>query len=87
LDSTAPSYALVAVLSFQIQGAITSFAYNLGANFYGGEKFHHITEALSSVANWGNVPSAMAMYCNPGSKVEAGLKRRRAAEAALWQEK
>lgn len=64
-------------------GALLSFAYNLGANFYGSEGFETITRRLRN-KEWDLVPSALLLYCNPGSSVEAGLKRRRAAEGELW---
>lgn len=67
------------------KAAIISFAYNLGANFYGADGFNSITRALSSRANWPNVPAALRLYINPGSPFEVGLRRRRAAEAELWQ--
>jgi len=66
------------------QGAIMSFAYNLGAAFYGGENFETITRALKTTAGWKDVPRALTLYVNPGSSVEAGLRRRRAAEGKLW---
>ncbi len=69
------------------KAAVISFAYNLGANFYGTGGFNSITMALSSRANWLKVPSALMLYINPGSSFEAGLRRRRAAEAELWQGK
>lgn len=68
------------------KGAIISFAYNLGENFYSttANAFRTISTALSKTANWPNVPAALLLYVNPGSKVEAGLRRRRKAEAAVW---
>jgi GH24 family phage-related lysozyme (muramidase) len=66
------------------KAAIVSFAYNLGAHFYGSENFNTITKALSSKANWPNVPNALMLYVNPGSSFEAGLRRRRKAEGELW---
>ena len=69
------------------QAAIISFAYNLGTNFYGASGFSTITRALSSIANWGDVPAALMLYVNPGSSFEEGLKRRRKAEGELWQGK
>jgi len=68
------------------QGAILSFAYNLGADFYGGPNFNTITKALKE-KRWGDVPAALELYRNPGTKVEAGLLRRRKAEGALWSKK
>ena len=68
------------------QGAILSFAYNLGADFYGSPNFNTITKALKE-KRWGDVPAALELYRNPGSKVEKGLLRRRKAEGALWGRK
>jgi lysozyme len=68
------------------QGAILSFAYNLGADFYGSPNFNTITKALKE-KRWGDVPAALELYRNPGTKVEAGLLRRRKAEGALWSKK
>jgi len=67
------------------RAAIISFAYNLGAYFYGGSNFNTITRALSTTANWPDVPSALMLYVNPGSSFEAGLRRRREAEGNLWK--
>ena len=65
------------------QSALISFAYNLGANFYDKAGFETITAKLRDKA-WANVPAALKLYCNPGTAAEAGLLRRRTAEAALW---
>jgi GH24 family phage-related lysozyme (muramidase) len=65
------------------QSALISFAYNLGANFYGKSGFETITAKLREKA-WANVPAALKLYRNPGTSAEAGLLRRRTAEAALW---
>jgi lysozyme len=70
-------------MSDKKRGALLSFAYNLGANFYGSPDFKTITQALQS-GRWNDVPGALALYRNPGTKVEAGLMRRRKAEGALW---
>lgn len=66
------------------KAAIISFAYNLGAHFYGSPDFNTITKALRTKDNWKQVPSALMLYVNPGSTFEAGLKRRRKAEGDLW---
>jgi lysozyme len=66
------------------RGALLSFAYNLGANFYGSSGFNTITRTLKK-RNWNDVPKVLEMYRNPGSKVEAGLLRRRKAEGKLWR--
>lgn len=65
-------------------GALLSFAYNLGAGFYGANGFATITKVLRE-KDWGNVPAAMYKYRNPGTVAEAGLARRRLAEGHLWE--
>lgn len=65
------------------QGALLSFAFNVGPNFYGSFGFATITAALRDRA-WDKVPAALMLYVNPGTNVEAGLRRRRKAEANLW---
>ncbi len=65
------------------QGALLSFAYNLGAGFYGSSNFNTITRVLRE-KKWNEVPAALELYRNPGSSVEAGLLRRRKAEGKLW---
>lgn len=69
------------------KGAILSFAYNLGANFYNNSGFTSITRLLKCPELWSDtkeVERIFSLYCNPGSSVEAGLRRRRIAEAKLW---
>jgi GH24 family phage-related lysozyme (muramidase) len=66
------------------RGALLSFAWNLGANFYGSEGFYSLTRALQTKA-WSTVPALLERYRNPGSAVEAGLRRRRIAEGRVWQ--
>jgi len=68
------------------QGALLSFAYNLGADFYGHSNFNTITKALKE-RRWGDVPEALKLYRNPGTNVEKGLLRRRIAEGNLWSSK
>lgn len=65
------------------RGALLSFAYNLGADFYGNSDFSTITGVLKN-KEWSKVPNALYLYRNPGTKVEAGLARRRKAEGKLW---
>ena len=64
-------------------GALLSFAYNLGANFYGSPDFSTISRVLRE-KEWNKVPDALYLYRNPGTSVEAGLSRRRIAEGDLW---
>ena len=65
------------------RGALLSFAYNLGAGFYGHPNFNTITRVLKN-KEWDKVPKTLEIYRNPGSNVEAGLLRRRKAEGKLW---
>ena len=65
------------------QGALLSFAYNLGADFYGAPGFNTISRKLRE-RDWKSIPATLEMYRNPGTKVEAGLLRRRKAEGKLW---
>lgn len=63
--------------------ALISFAYNLGSGFYGTAGFETISRELRA-KDWAAVPAALLLYRNPGTNVEAGLKRRREAEGRLW---
>jgi GH24 family phage-related lysozyme (muramidase) len=63
--------------------ALISFAYNLGSSFYGTTGFETISRELRE-KDWAAVPDALLLYRNPGSNVEAGLKRRRIAEGDIW---
>jgi len=65
------------------RGALLSFAYNLGAGFYGNRNFNTITRNLRE-KNWKAIPDTLKMYRNPGTDVEVGLLRRRSAEGKLW---
>ena len=65
------------------RGCLLSFAYNLGADFYGSSDFNTITKVLKN-KEWDKVPDALYLYRNPGTNVEAGLTRRRKAEGNLW---
>ena len=67
------------------QSALISFAYNLGSGFYGSGGFETISKRLRE-RDWDAVPDALLLYRNPGTNVEAGLKRRRVAEGALWRD-
>lgn len=67
------------------QCALVSFAYNLGSGFYGAAGFETISKRLRE-KDWAKVPEAMLLYRNPGSNVEAGLRRRREAEGRLWSD-
>jgi GH24 family phage-related lysozyme (muramidase) len=69
------------------KGAILSFGYNLGSNFYNASGFTSISRLLKNPELWSDtkeVTRIFGLYCNPGSAVEMGLRRRRIAEAKLW---
>ena len=66
------------------RSALISFAYNLGANFYGSEGFNTISRVLRE-KKWNEVPAALLLYRNPGSAFEEGLRRRREEEGKVWQ--
>ena len=65
------------------QGALLSFGYNLGANFYGSSSFKSMTRVLRD-KKWDEIEETFLKYRNPGSNVEVGLRRRRQAEADLF---
>ena len=65
------------------QGAILSFAYNLGARFYGSNGFETLSRVLRN-QEWHNLEAALILYRNPGSRVEEGLLRRRLSEANVF---
>ena len=65
------------------QNALVSFAWNVGWGFYGAAGFETISKCLRE-SDYDAVPAAMLLYINPGSNVEAGLRRRREAEGKLW---
>jgi len=65
------------------QNALVSFAWNVGWHFCGAADFVTISRALRE-SDYDAVPSSMMLYVNPGSSVEAGLRRRRQAEGKLW---
>jgi lysozyme len=69
------------------KSAILSFAYNLGSGFFGRDGFNSITRLLNSPMLWKNnseVTRIFTLYCNPGTNVEDGLRRRRNSEAILF---
>jgi lysozyme len=66
------------------QGALLSFAYNLGADFYGSPYFNTITRVLKN-KEWDKVPATFELYRDPGTDVEEGLLRRRKVEGNLWR--
>ena len=65
------------------QSALVSFAYNLGTRFYKASGFATISRVLEQ-RQWNDVPEALLLYRNPGTRFENGLRRRREAEGRLW---
>jgi hypothetical protein len=65
------------------KAALISFSWNVGISFYGSSGFSTVSRCLRDKL-WSGIPAAFALYVNPGSPVQAGLERRRAAEIALW---
>lgn len=66
------------------RAALCSFAYNLGADFYGGAHFDTISACLRD-RRWEAVPGALMLYRNPrDAHVVVGLGRRRRAEGLVW---
>jgi len=65
------------------QSALLDFGWNLGIHFYGAPGFDTITRNLKT-HDWSAVPNTLLLYCNPGTNVEEGLRRRRKAEGQLW---
>jgi GH24 family phage-related lysozyme (muramidase) len=82
LEKRIPSWGRLTV---QQQSALLSFTYNVGPNWYGGQGFTTITARVMD-AQYDRVPEALLLYVNPGTRVEAGLRRRREAEGKLWRE-
>jgi GH24 family phage-related lysozyme (muramidase) len=67
----------------QEQAALLSFTYNCGPNWFGSNGFATLSRCLQQ-GELEQVPAALLLYINPGGPSEAGLRRRRKAEAALW---
>jgi GH24 family phage-related lysozyme (muramidase) len=70
-------------LTVNQQAALLSFTYNCGPRWFGAKGFDTLSQALRSGA-LETVQAALMLYVNPGGPSEAGLRRRRKAEAALW---
>ena len=49
-------------------GALLSFSYNLGANFYGSSGFNTISKVLRE-KKWSDVPKVLELYRDPGTNV------------------
>ena len=72
-----------AELTTNQQAALLSFTYNVGPAWFGSKGFATLTKQLQA-GELEQVPAALMLYVNPGGPSEAGLRRRRKAEAALW---
>ena len=62
------------------RGALYSFAYNLGAKFYGGADFQSITQVCDSPERWNDqdwIEEQFVKYRNPGTSGEVGLNDHR----------
>ena len=64
------------------QSALLDFGWNVGIHFYGAPGFDTITRNLKT-HDWSAVPNTLLLYCNPGTNVEEGLRRRRKAEGHM----
>lgn len=71
-------------MSEPMQGALISFAYNVGPSFYGTSGFNTITKVLRD-KNWSNMREALLLYVNKNTAATIGLTRRRNAEADAWE--
>lgn len=65
------------------QAALLSFTYNVGPAWFGSQAFTTLTQVLRA-GELEQVPAGLMLYVNPGRPSEAGLRRRRKAEATLW---
>ena len=80
LEGTVPAWES---LNANQQAALLSFSYNCGPRWFGVRGFGTLSACLRQ-AQLAKVPAALMLYVNPGTPAEAGLRRRRKAEGALW---
>ena len=80
LEQTIPAWD---TLTPNQHASLLSFSYNCGPRWYGRKGFSTLTACLRQ-AQLAQVPAALMLYVNPGTPAEAGLRRRRKAEGALW---
>lgn len=70
------------------QTVLLSFAWNLGAKFYGATGFESITRVLRDGANrpevYAEMPHALNLYVNAAGKPLPGLVNRRRLEGEIW---
>ena len=82
-DKLAHSVPAWKEMSPKQRGALLSFSFNLGPNWYAAKGFETLSKRIRE-KDWKAVPAALELYRNPGTSAEAGLLRRRKAEGALW---
>lgn len=70
-------------LNVHQRGALLSFSYNLGENFYGDRHFRSITRLLDW-RDFKHLRQTLILYRNPGTRVEEGLMLRRQTEAWVF---
>ena len=63
--------------------ALLSFSWNVGPDWFGSDGFATLSRCFST-GNLSAVPGALGLYVNPGTSVEAGLRKRRQAEVSVW---
>lgn len=72
------------------QAVLLSFAWNLGADFYGAAGFETISRVLEEGAKvpekYKNMAAALGLYVMAGGKKFEGLAIRRAKEAEIWNQ-
>ena len=73
----------------QRQSVLLSFAWNLGAKFYGSAGFESITRVLKEGAtkaeHYQQMPQALSLYVKAGGRTLPGLVKRRHREGEIWQ--
>jgi GH24 family phage-related lysozyme (muramidase) len=77
-------------LGVKRQSVLLSFAWNLGASFYGSEGFETISGVLKQGAEqpevYAQMPAALALYNRAGGGVLPGLVERRRQEGLIWSQ-
>ena len=72
------------------QAVLLSFAWNLGAKFYGATGFETISRVLHDGAAraeiYQQMPQALMLYVKAGGRVLEGLVNRRRREGEIWQQ-
>ena len=70
-------------LSLAQQSGLTSFAYNVGTGPFTNPSGYETFQSAFKSGDTKQMTDAMGLYINKGTKSEAGLRRRRGAEADL----